>query len=315
MTHQLELDQKQGLRKRLLLDCSLWITWFTVFIIGTIQGFRIGFPDLKVFLFAGELVRDHFFFDLYFRSPDRFLYAPGFAWVASLLLFAGTSVAVALYQVLKFAVFSWLLLKCRTRFGPAPVFLAVLMIIRPMLIDLRYGNVNLFLLSFVIIAALESFEWNRKRGAWALLLGILSGAKLLSLPFLGVFLFRRDYRSFFISVLGVIAILLLPFLTVSLMGGGALTMQWYEALQAKGFPLESHNQSVYAWLVRTFTDTPIPSMILGGREIGWGLFNFSFTSMKPLFIAFVIAWFITSIALLSRLRSVLRLLCLSTSSG
>ncbi len=289
------LDGKDS-KQRALLGLS----WLTLFSIGTYHGYRIGFPDLKVFLFAGQLIRGNQIFDLYFNSPDRFLYAPGFAWLAAWLLVFGSSAAIIAFQAIKFGLFALVLQRLSKRFGVLPVLLSLGAVARPLLIDLRYGNINLILLSLTLLAAIDSLEWRKSRGAWAYLWGVFSGAKLLTIPFAGVYLFRRDYRSLFLSVLGILSIWCLPFMLLSVMGGGSLSIQWSEALRSKGLPLETHNQSVFAFLARVFTETPIPSLILGGREKVWGLFGFELETMKRVFLGYVWVWLVVAFALLFR---------------
>lgn len=278
----------------------LGVSWLVLFSIGTYHGYRIGFPDLKVFLFAGQLIRENQVFDLYFNSPDRFLYAPGFAWIAALLLVLGNACSILAFQTIKFGLFSIVLQRLSKRFGVLPVLLALGAVARPLLIDVRYGNINLILLSLTLLAALDCLENRKSRGAWAFVWGVFSGAKLLTIPFAGVFVFRKDFRSLLFSVLGILTIWCIPFAFESVMGGGSLSIQWTEALRSKGLPLETHNQSVFAFLARVFTETPIPSLILGGREKVWGLFGFELETMKRVFIGYVWVWFVAAFTLLFR---------------
>ena len=63
-----------------------------------------GAPDFTVFYTAWHLVLEGRGAEIYRESPDRFLYAPGFAWLLSPLAWLPRSAALAIWCFAKAAV-------------------------------------------------------------------------------------------------------------------------------------------------------------------------------------------------------------------
>jgi hypothetical protein len=116
--------------------------------VGTLWAFQKGASDFSVFLAAGKLVLTGQGMDIYARSPDRFLYAPGFAWLMAPLAFLPRELALALWCFAKAAVVGGVIARgLRVRAGQiALAAWAVVLLARPVLIDFQYGQVNLFIL-------------------------------------------------------------------------------------------------------------------------------------------------------------------------
>ncbi|MBL7715469.1 MAG: DUF2029 domain-containing protein [Bdellovibrionales bacterium] len=246
-------------------------TVLVIFSVGSIQGFQLGAPDFRVFLAAGEHVWNGQPQLLYVVSPDRYLYAPGFAWFLSLLAPLGFVAGFWFWTALKIVLtpVALVMLSKRLKAGLSIAILTLLTVARPILIDLRYGQINLLVLLSLIFAVLGFSDWIRgERKKWVLpvwiAVSVFAVAKLYALPILLIPYFwhflsptrrnlSRIYPFFFATAVPFLFTVFLPVFAMGFEKGWALLVQWLAALQDKGFPMETHNQSFLAFVARQFT--------------------------------------------------------------
>lgn len=150
--------------------------------------------------------------------------------------------------------------------------LAILVVARPILIDFQYGQVNIFILGICLWAL-----WNRtshtKPGfmdafRW-FLLTLAAVSKIYPLPLLLLPLIKNQAISkkrFNFErtgiALGIILIILLPAISLGFTDAMVLLKDWFIALQAKGIPTDSHNQSFVALLHHYLSGNPTTALIL-----------------------------------------------------
>ncbi len=258
-----------------------------VVIVGTFWAYQRGGGDFSVFHEAWRLVLQGRGMELYRATPDRFLYAPGFAWLMSPLGALPRTWALAVWCLAKSLVLGGCVLAMGRRTSLWASAGAVVLLARPILIDFQYGQINLFILGACVWAMLTHFGGARARPSvrffsW-FVLGISAVTKIYPLALLGVpiatflnarFIRSRDPRlngtpphlrtvpsvSVFGpeiqgALLGIGLILFLPLLSTGLAQAVSLHGQWVDALRGRGLPLESHNQSFAAFLHHTFTAT------------------------------------------------------------
>lgn len=242
-----------------------------LFSVGSWQGFQLGAPDFRVFLTAGEHVWNGRSELLYVVSPDRYLYAPGFAWLLAILTPLGFAVSFWLWSLSKLVLTALALVMLVRRFKVSLMIalLTLLTVARPILIDLRYGQINLLVLLSLIFSAMGFSDWmqgKRKTWIWVswAITSVFAVAKLYALPFLLVpylaFFWNPDRKSvrkflplFLATLLPFSFTTFLPLFVKGWQPGIALLGQWIQALQDKGFPMETHNQSFLAFVARHFT--------------------------------------------------------------
>jgi hypothetical protein len=206
---------------------------------------KLDSPDFKVFYVAARHVLTEPA-NLYKISPDRYLYPPS----AAILLtpFAFTE---------NFAVHQWLwhgllgLIVFALAGAGGASLAAMALLSRYLAVSLGYGQINLVVMGLLALAGIWVARRPRRAGAvWALAVSL----KVYPAAFAPAF-FPKQSRRGTLAGAGVgLAILLLPFLVF----GPALALQLYGeffiALESKGMPLHSHNQSITALLLRLFTD-------------------------------------------------------------
>ncbi|MGK5088547.1 glycosyltransferase family 87 protein, partial [Bdellovibrionota bacterium FG-2] len=192
--------------------------------VGTSWAFTRGTSDFPVFYESWRLVLAGRGAELYHATPDRFLYAPGFAWILSPLGLLPKDIALAIWCFAKAAVIGFSLRALSHGFGRAryriPLALpawAVVFTARPILIDFQYGQVNTFLLGACVWALAAHFDSRasnvQRISAW-FVLGMWAAAKLIIFPLFLVPIFSyskgRSDRELIAAFLGVGVLLLLP---------------------------------------------------------------------------------------------------------
>ncbi|MCM2322744.1 MAG: DUF2029 domain-containing protein [Oligoflexia bacterium] len=264
-----------------------------IFSLGTWRAFERGGADFSVFFEAWRLVLGGRGEDIYRVSPDRFLYAPGFAWLLAPVALLPRGLALALWCLAKAAVVGLVIRGLGSRLFRGSKLAAagmaawgVVLLARPFVIDLQYGQVNLFIMGACVWALLVHCDPRASRPAtvlsWALLT-FAALAKVFPLPLLLVpwlstagaspVKLRRERLS---VILAAGVVLLLPLVSQELDGVLALYREWHGALLSKGLPLETHNQGFAAFLNRFFTAQPV-HVIAAGPEgyfrFGWPLLS------------------------------------------
>ncbi|MGK5081931.1 glycosyltransferase family 87 protein [Bdellovibrionota bacterium FG-1] len=274
--------------------------------VGTFWAFERGAHDFKVFYSAWKMVLEGRGAEIYNRAltPDRFLYAPGFAWLLSPLALLPGQMVLALWCFAKAAVIGYLVREFRPRAyeqGVATGFaaLGILLVVRPLLIDFQYGQVNILILGACAWALLGHF---RRDSAgfldllrW-LVLGVVAVAKVFPLPLLVVpYLVKKGIpeKRLRLERLGLFAgvalILLVPVLTQGWAGTWHLLSEWREALVSRGLPLESHNQSFAAFLHHYLTGEATHVVSHGMVPVVFGVPWLSGTAIMLLSLAWMVS--------------------------
>ncbi len=261
--------------------------------VGTFRALTRGGNDFAVFYEAWRLVNTGRGADIYQVSPDRFLYAPGFAWILSPWGLLSKSAALATWCLAKAFLIGFLIQKLsascqmskngkigQSSLGVGLSAWGVVLIARPLLIDLEYGQVNLFILGACVWGLLGHFEKEPSLvdfPRW-LLLTFAAIAKLFPLPLLLVpWCVKSGISSRKIKVercaiiVGVLFTLLVPVITQGWSGTFHLLLDWRDAVLARGLPLESHNQSFIALLHRYLSGIPTHVIAEGAPPVllGW----------------------------------------------
>ena len=213
--------------------------------IGIAWSYSRGAPDFRVFYEAGKLVLEGHADLIYRESPDRFLYAPLFAWAMAPLALLPFAAALTLWNGLKLA-----LIYQASKVGRAGLAVGILVWARPVLIDFQYGNINLIL-------CLATF-WSVMRSHW-FLMGFLGALKLLLLPFWSAALGPRfHWRSAIYFCAGGLIVLLFSISRLH---------PWLEAIQSRGFPTDTHNQSFLAFIHRFFAGESVHVISLHAERL------------------------------------------------
>lgn len=232
--------------------------------LGVFWAFERGGNDFNVFYSAWKLVLAGKGSGIYGGTTDRYLYAPGFAWILCPFGLLPRDLALATWCLLKALCLGFVLRALAMRLvaegfsanhawgaaGWGMIFVA-----RPLLIDFQYGQVNAFILAACLGAFLTKRPWG---WAWLTFAAI---AKLFPLLLLVVpFSARgREWRSSRLAIIVVgFVVLLSPVLASGWAGARGLYQAWLAALVGRGFPLESHNQSFAAFLSHYFSGAETP---------------------------------------------------------
>lgn len=269
---------------------------FVVFAAALLRAYSRVSPDFSVFHHAWQLVWSGHGSQIYQDSPDRYLYSPGFAWLLAPLGGLSFELAFGIWCLLKVLgllfVAKWMVSLIeeqskRIGVGPADssvhwlsVALGIAFIARPLLIDFEYGQVNVFILTAVVLSIATHLDSRtsllKTAGSW-FLLGWLAVAKIFPGPILLLpwFLPLRNSekklnfaRGF--SVFGVLVSMFAPVVSQGWQGALRLLLDWKDALISRGFPVESHNQSFLSFVYRFLSGHPTSVLSQNGREITFG---------------------------------------------
>ena len=288
--------------------------------LGIAWAFARGANDFSVFYEAWRLVLDGKGAQLYHATPDRYLYAPGFAWVLCFLGLLPRSLALALWCLLKAGVIAasvrvfssargGIAQPTWTRLGIGAW--AVALLARPILIDLEYGQVNLLILGACVWALSRKLRLAGEGsspaadGSCWFLLGIAAITKLFPLPLACIpFLWRGSRRAERMGVLlGVLLILLLPVASEGLQGAWRLLLDWRQALLDRGLPLESHDQSFTAFVYHYLSGLPTEVIAQHRAQLSLGWPLLPLPVIKALSLGWLAAWVGALAALLCKGRS------------
>ncbi|MEO5969541.1 MAG: glycosyltransferase family 87 protein, partial [Bdellovibrionia bacterium] len=163
---------------------------------GVFDAFSKGANDFLVFYQAWHLVLIGRGAEIYTVSPDRFLYGPGFAWCLAPLAALSKNVALAIWCAAKVVAVGFIAKEFSKRLALEDLplslglsFLGVAFVSRPLLIDLAYGQVNLFILAVCVWTLLERSSSNRSPYGDVARWGILTWvalSKLFPIPLLAI---------------------------------------------------------------------------------------------------------------------------------
>jgi hypothetical protein len=302
--------------------------------IGTLWAFQRGADDFHVFYVAWQHIVHGQPMEIYRQSPDRFLYAPGFAWIFAPLAYLPKSVSLALWCFAKAALIGWMVRefsKKSTVLSPVEsaglAAWGVLLVARPILIDFQYGQVNLLILAacvWALVRHTDTRDSNVQDFLSWVLAGVAAIAKLFPIPLLIVPFFVTTFRSGRVSsrklkleraglLIGVAIAVLIPVMSVGWSGWYSLMQQWRQALIDRGFPLESHNQSFGAFLQHYASGTPTEIIAQHRRTLSLGFALFSSQSIALLsaawslfFAGLILTWILVKPASLDPKRWLMR---------
>jgi Glycosyltransferase family 87 len=244
-----------------------------ILIYGINRAYIRGSNDFSVFYEAWRLVLEGRGFEIYRVSPDRFLYAPGFAWILCGFGLVPKSISLGIWCLAKVLLLVLLIKKFASQLRAkssdwavaTPVW-GVILMAKPLLIDFEYGQVNLFILGACVWALVEHFDPKssqiKESIAW-FLFSIAAVAKLFPLPLLAVpwvvsqkIPIGKLKRERIFSIFGVCVALAIPLVSQKWSEVFHLFWDWRDALLARGLPLESHNQSFTALLYHYLSGQP-----------------------------------------------------------
>jgi hypothetical protein len=273
--------------------------------VGTAWAFQRGGRDFDVFHHAWRLVLEDRGTEIYVNNPDRFLYAPGFGWLLSPLGYFPRDLGLAIWCFAKAAVIGFVVRELGRRLSPhLPTALAigalgVAMLARPLLVDFQYGQVNVFILGGCVWALLSHFH-REEVGLWDALpwfaLSFLAVAKVFAIPLLAVpwLLKGPSRRKLAIERAGVAAglalIVFAPAWTLGWEGNLQILRSWGDALLAKGLPLETHNQSFVAAVIRLLSGEPSHVIFKGSQWVVLGWSALGPEQLKFLGLAWTCIW-------------------------
>ncbi len=246
--------------------------------VGWLYSFQRGSLDFSVFYRAWEHALANHGYMLYNESPDRYLYAPGFAWVFSPLSLLPRWAALVVWNTLKTGLMLGALYSLWNRWGRrrgvhwSVLLVSCFLLARPILIDFQYGQINLILLGSTVLALLAAEEATWLASFYWLMFSFFAMTKLMCLPLLLIPWVRRQagWKVRAASLLGAGIAIFLPMIWTGYSGLRSMIIQWQWALFARGFPLESHNQSFAAVLHHWFSGEPVRIIALYGNiNMGW----------------------------------------------
>jgi hypothetical protein len=284
--------------------------------IGTFWAFDRGAHDFTVFYGAWRMVIEGQAANLYHGTSDRFLYAPGFAWLFSPLGLLPRNFALAIWCFVKAAILGLLVREFQPMRGSkfASIGAAswgVAILARPLLIDFQYGQVNTLIVGACAWALLGHFRKGRG-DAWDFarwfVLAVAALGKLFPLPLLVVpWLVREGIGSRKLGleragiIAGLLVTFLIPALTLGFSGIAPLMHDWHLALMSRGIPLESHNQSFTAFMHHFFSGELTHVVAFGMNPVPLGTKWLSETTIAFLSLAwmaitggFLVAWLLSA---------------------
>lgn len=255
------------------------LIWLTVAVVCLSWPFLRPSNDFDVFYVSWRTVLEGKGLQVYQLTPDRYLYAPGFAWFFAPLGIFSRSVALGIWSLAKFTVIAFCAREFakQSRLSTSWTFLGfgLLVVLRPLMIDFQYGQVNAFLFFLAAWALLRLFLPKKSRSLNAdslvwFFFGVFSIGKLITLPLLVIPFFlkksvvdsKHSLRCATAGIAGAFTVSMLPVLQVGLKGQWHLHLNWLQSLQSRGFPLESHNQSIPAILQHWLSGVPIRVIVL-----------------------------------------------------
>jgi len=271
-----------------------WLGFGFICVLGFQWALLRGAPDFNVFYATWKMILNWQGHLLYVNAPDRFLYAPGFAYLFSFLALLPQKIALAIWTIAKIFCLALVVKVVARRLIPeAPsgiIALAVIVLARPVLVDIQYGQVNLFIVAAALWALMVHFDHKTDSKvrflAW-FLLGIASVSKLITLPVLLVAVLTpsqlsKKQRTFEVggALCAIALLLILPLLFYSPADWVFQHREWVENVQSRGMPLDSHNQSIAAMASRMLTTTPFRVIAWGPPPVVLGFDVFSLTTIK-----------------------------------
>ncbi len=200
-------------------------------------------PDFKVFYVAAQHALENPA-QIYTVSPDRYLYPPSTALLLTPFAFSKN---FSLHQWVWHGLLGVLVALLAGRSLGA--LLAMVLLSRYLAITFGYGQINLVVLALLNATGAWLHTFPGRAGAlWALATSLKIYPAVLAPVFL------REKKGILPAIALGVFLLLLPFLFFGSAMAWQLYGDFFRALQEKGLPTHSHNQSFTALLLRLFTD-------------------------------------------------------------
>lgn len=250
---------------------------------------KLGSPDFKVFYVAAQNVI-HAPATVYTVTPDRYLYSPSTALLFVPFAFSGN---YAFHQWVWHGLLGVALWFLAGSGGPA--LAAMVLLSRYLSITFGYGQIQLFVMVMMAGAGIWLVRRPQVAGAlWALAVSV----KVYPAVFAPAFLPKPQRKGVVAAVAVGTLLLLWPLLVFGPTLGLHLYGEFLGAIQSKGLPLHSHNQSWSALFLRLFTDQSFYLHSVG--EIRW-----AFLTLPPALVkaaAFLLGTLLTIVSWRSAFR-------------
>lgn len=286
---------------------ALGASVLVLFAVGSVWAFTRGGGDFNVFYEAWRLVLSGWGTEIYKATPDRFLYAPGFAWIFAPLGILPRSWALAGWCLAKTLLLLAMIRGFAVRLPTenrwqsyAIAFAGLLIVARPVLIDFQYGQVNALILGVAALTLLGHFDRRRPTrwdGVRWFALTVFAVAKLYPLPLLAIpWLATRGVQEKKLHwerigvLIGGLAIIFLPALSLGASGWVDLLQHWRSAIYDRGLPMESHNQSFAAFLHHYLSGTATHIIANGPQNVLLGAPLLSPALIAQLALAWTLVW-------------------------
>lgn len=243
---------------RLVLGAALFALVLTLATVPKAR--KLGSPDFKVFYTAARHVWENPA-DMYRVSPDRYLYPPSTAPLLSPFAFTKNYE----WHQWSWHAFLGVLLFSLSRVSWAALA-AMVLLTRYLAVTFGYGQINLPVLA--LMAGAGKALGTRREALSGALFAVATSLKVYPVVLFPAFLRRFSWQAFWGMGMAAAFLLLLPLL---LFGDLGITLyrEFFAALEAKGLPLHSHNQSLSAFFLRLFTDQPFYLHAVGETKWAW----------------------------------------------
>jgi alpha-1,2-mannosyltransferase len=251
-------------RQRRLADCFLWSIWAIIVLIAAAFYYEKAADHRSAFVrWRPQVLQFWSGVNIY----DRMLYPnpPIMPITLYPIMVLPTVTAAMCWFGIKVALTTAVFVMCfemvrppGTTFPPMFRSLILLLSLRPILGDLHHGNNNLVIL-FLIVAMF--YAWRQGYDIVAgLLLGLATSYKVTPALFFVYFAYKRQWRTVSWGLLGMgIFLLVVPSIVIGPQFNGECLGMWWNRMVSpyvvKGATSpQENNQSLVAWIARTFTD-------------------------------------------------------------
>jgi hypothetical protein len=219
----------------------IWLAILVVVILGSLtwkKNLGLDSPDFKVFYTAGKFALEAPE-KIYKESPDRYLYPPMGAILFSPFALFDWSVARGSWYILSLGALIWIASRSWA------MLFAFIVLARYFSINLRYGQVNVLILMFMMAA-----HFSRREQISGAYLAFTSTLKIFpGVQAIGFFLQKR-WKLLASSIATAIFLLIFPFFFWGMETASSIYLEFPRALTDKGIPVHSHNQSLISVLMR-----------------------------------------------------------------
>lgn len=253
------------LRESFIKRPRLWAFLFALAIaLATIpRAAKLKSPDFEVFYVAGRhaLTAPE---NIYKITPQRYLYPPA---AAVLLTPFSFTQYYPLHQWMWHALLAGIVWALAGKSAAALASMALLS--RYLAITFGYGQINLVIIGLMAGAGAWLFKHPGRAGAlWAISVFL----KVYPIVFFPAFLPPRLRKGILWAAITAVVLTILPLLLYGPTLGIQLYREFFQALDSRGAPTHSHNQSITALFLRLFTDQPFHLHAI--EDIQWTIASF-----------------------------------------